>query len=182
MKRLLTPRILCTVLTCLPLLAPATSNAPGTPGTLARNTALQSAPRDDASAVRQLDQGAPVTVLVRNDAWYRVEAKGQQGWVRLYWVRTGGARVQRAAGAPLKGISETLALTQQRQARGQVRAIIGVRGLSDEVLTGAHYNPAQLRVLDTLTVPNSDAAAFAAAAPVHARNVDELGASTSTRR
>jgi hypothetical protein len=96
-------------------------------------------------------------------------------------VRTGGARVQRAAGAPLKGISETLALTQQRTARGQVRATIGVRGLSDEALTGAHYNAAQLRVLDTLSVPNSDAAAFAAAAPLRPRTVDELGAAASTR-
>lgn len=172
--------ILMAGLSCLPLIAVAA------PGALSRKTAMQAEPRDDASALRQLDKGASVEVLSRNGAWYKIDANGQQGWVRLYWVRTGGAHVERAAtgavGQPLHSISDTLSLATARRNRSQIGATMGVRGMSEEDLKAAHYDAAQMTRLDGNAVSNDDASKFAAAGPVRRRSIDELGTGETRSR
>ena len=151
-------------------------------GTLARNESLLAEARDDATSIRSLDKGARVQVLFREGAWYRVDHAGQQGWIRLYWVRTGGAKVQAAAAAPARSIGSSLAAIRARRNQGQVTASLGVRGLSEDELKGAQFDAEQVAKLDTLAVDAADAAKFAAAGPVQGRSVDEIAAARSSRR
>ena len=166
----------------LPMLALVPMLAFATPGTLSRPAALRADPRDSATALQQLDKGASVNVLARDGGWYRVEQDGKRGWIRLYWVRTGGAAVARAAGQPLHGISDTLAAVRARNMQNQIHATIGVRGMSEEDLRAAHYDAAQLAKLDTLAVSSAAARAFAAAGSVRSREVVELQAGLSRTR
>lgn len=161
--------------------APAAPAAP-TSGTLARNEPLRAEARDDATTVQKLDKGAKVQVLFREGAWYRVDHGGQLGWVRLYWVRTGGAKVERANAAPARSIGNSIAAARARRNQGQITASLGVRGLSEEELKGAHYDAEQLAKLDKLAVDTAAAARFAAAGPVTGRDVAEITAGRSSRR
>ena len=170
--------VLATVL-CL-LVAPS---AGATPGTLSRDQPLRAEARDDATGVLKLKKGASVDVLLREGAWYRVDKDGQQGWVRLYWVRTGNATVERASAKPIQSIAETLAAARSRRNRTQISASIGVRGISEEELKGAHYDAAQMQKLDSFAVTTSAAERFAAAGPLQSRSVEELpAAGRSSRR
>jgi hypothetical protein len=170
------------LLGALPALG-AASAATAIDGTLARNESLRAEARDDATSIRSLDKGARVQVLFREGAWYRVDHAGQQGWIRLYWVRTGGAKVQQAAAAaPARSIGSSLAAIRARRNQGQVTASLGVRGLSEDELKGAQFDAEQVAKLDTLAVDAADAAKFAAAGPVQGRSVDEIAAARSSRR
>ena len=162
--------------------ATATATATNIDGTLARREALRAEARDDATSILSLDKGARVQVLFREGAWYRVDHAGQQGWIRLYWVRTGGAKVQAAAAAPARSIGSSLAAIRARRNQGQVTASLGVRGLSEEELKGAHFDAEQVAKLDALAVDAAAAAKFAAAGPVRGRSVDEIAAARSSRR
>ena len=169
------------LLGALPALG-AASAATAIDGTLARNESLRAEARDDATSIRSLDKGARVQVLFREGAWYRVDHAGQQGWIRLYWVRTGGAKVQAAAAAPARSIGSSLAAIRARRNQGQVTASLGVRGLSEDELKGAQFDAEQVAKLDTLAVDAADAAKFAAAGPVQGRSVDEIAPARSSRR
>ncbi len=151
-------------------------------GTLARNEPLRAEARDDATAILKLDKGAKMQVLFREGAWYRVDHGGQQGWIRLYWVRTGGAKVQAAAAAPVRSIGSSIAAARARRNPGQITASLGVRGLSEDELKGAQFDAEQVAKLDALAVDAANAARFAAAAPVRARSVEEIAAARSSRR
>lgn len=175
MTRSSIPRYLLLALACLPMLALAT------PGILSRAASMRADPRDGAAALQQLDKGAAVNVLSRDGGWYRVEYDGKRGWMRLYWVRTGGATVARAVGQPLHGISDTLAAVRARSMQSQIHATIGLRGMSEEDLRAAHYDAAQIAKLDGFAVKAADASAFAASGPVRSRNVAELQTGGSSR-
>jgi hypothetical protein len=166
----------------VPAAAAAAAPAAPTTGTLARNEPLRAEARDDATTVQKLNKGAKVQVLFREGAWYRVDHDGQLGWVRLYWVRTGGAKVERANAAPVRSIADSIAAARSRRNQNQITASLGVRGLSEEELKGAHYDAEQLAKLDKLAVDTAAAERFAAAGPVTGRSVDEITAGRSSRR
>ena len=170
-------KLMLALCTLIPLVASAT------PGTLSRDQVLRAEARDDATIVLKLKKGAAVDVLLREGAWYRIEQNGQQGWIRLYWVRTGNAKVAAAGARPIRSMADTLAAARSRRNRTQISASIGVRGISEAELKGAHYDAAQMQKLDSYAVGTAAAARFAAAGPVQSRSVDELpAAGRSSRR
>ncbi len=176
-RKTLLPKLALALCSLAPLAAGAI------PGTLARDQALHAEARDDATALLKLRKGAAVEVLLREGAWYRVEQNGQQGWVRLYWVRTGNAKVEPAGAKPIRSMADTLAAARNRRNRTQISASIGVRGISEEELKGAHYDAEQMQKLDSFAVTTRAAERFAAAGPVQSRSVDELpAAGRSSRR
>ena len=176
-RKALLPKLVFALCTLMPVAASAT------PGTLSRDQALRAEARDDATIVLKLKKGAAVDVLLREGAWYRVEQNGQQGWIRLYWVRTGSAKVEAAGPKPIRSMADTLAAARNRRNRTQISASIGVRGISEEELKGAHYDAAQMQKLDSYAVTTGAAERFAAAGPVQSRNVDEIpAAGRSSRR
>ena len=169
----------CLLMT-LALLTPLAVSA--TPGTLSRDQALRAEARDDATSVLKLSKGALVDVLARDGAWYRVQQNGQEGWLRLYFVRTGSAKVEAAGAKPVRSIADTLAAARNRRNKTQISAAIGVRGISEEELKGAHYDAAQMQKLDSYAVSMGAAERFAAAGRLQSRTVEELPAAVRSRR
>lgn len=179
--------LVASLLGALPAAGAPVATAASIEGTLARREALRAEPLDDARAILNLEQGARVRVLFREGPWYRVDRGGQQGWIRLYWVRTGGQVAAPAAGQarqsrPRLSIAQAATQRRARRDQGQVTASLGVRGLSEDELKGAHFNAAQMAKLDTLAVDAAAATAFAAAGPLSGRHVDEIGAAGSRSR
>lgn len=160
--------------------SPATAARAATPGTLARDEAMRAQPSAGAAQVVSLRAGTSVEIIERSAGWYRVRHDGKEGWLRLYWVRTGAAR-PRATGQPLRDIAA--GAERLRAPQGQVAAGLGVRGLSEEDLGAARFDAAQLAKLEEIArTTQVDNAGFARAGQLLARQVAELAAALPEAR
>lgn len=165
----------------------ATAATPATPvatattsGTLARDEAMRAQPKADAARVASLGAGTSVEIIERSAGWYRVRHGGKEGWLRLYWVRTGATRA-RPAGQPLRDIAA--GAERLRAPQGQVAAGLGVRGLSEAELGAARFDAAQLAKLEEIArTTQVDNAGFARAGQLQARQVAELVAVQPEKR
>ena len=157
-----TARLLATLL----LATSAGAFAAGT-ATVARDTDLRAKALSDAAVVTALKSGATVTLATRSGAWAQVTtADGKTGWVRLLNLRTSGT---------LKGDSGASSLASLFKTGSSGRSVAtGVKGMSDEELTGATPSTEQVTKLSSLRVTADDARASAGRAGLKAQQVDWL--------
>lgn len=135
--------------------------------TIARDTPLRDKPFNDAAIIAQLNAKAAVSVQSRSGAWARISTPdNKQGYVRLLNLRTTSGQ---------QGASGVGALASVfRTGSSGTSVATGVKGLSEENLTGAEANPAEAEKLATYEATNSQARSAAKRAGLKARTVEYL--------
>jgi hypothetical protein len=118
--------------------------------------------------VGSIGKGAAVEIIGRQGGWVEVQSGKTRGWVRLLSVRAGSGG---AAGA---GIGDVVGVATTRSDPSRVVAVAGVRGLSEEDLKKAAFNPAELAKLEGLGVTEAQASVFASRSGLKATSVAEL--------
>lgn len=163
---------------CCALLALAALPVWAAPGVMLRDDSLRSAPAATAPVLGTVAKGQTVEMLGRQGAWSQIQVGNRTGWVRLLSVR-GGAAAQTDVAGELAGV---LALGTTRRDPGRVVAVAGVRGLSEEELKLAQYDPRQIERLESYAVTQAEAARFAAEAGLARRELAYLPAPQSAAR
>jgi hypothetical protein len=125
-----------------------------------RATELKDRGAADARTVAPLPEGASLTVLERAGGWTRVEAGGQQGWVRVFHLRFPATVQAGESGGVLGSVTSALGFGRERS-KGATMATTGIRGLSPEDLKNASPDPAALARLQSYRADNSAAERFA---------------------
>ena len=114
-----------------------------------------------ARTVANLAEGAPVRVLERGGGWTRVDAGGQQGWVRVFHLRfPATAQASTESGGVLGNVTSALGLGRDRS-KGATVATTGVRGLSPEDLKDASPDTVALAKMQSYRADKSSAERFA---------------------
>lgn len=126
-----------------------------------RATELKDRASPDARTVAPLPEGASLKVLERAGGWTRVEAAGQQGWVRVFHLRFPvTAQAGTDSGGVLGNVTSALGFGRERS-KGATMATTGIRGLSPEDLKNASPDPAALARLQSYRADDSAAQRFA---------------------
>lgn len=148
-------------------LMPALAGAAGDSAIVARDTELREKPLNDAPVVARLTAKSAVVVQARSGAWANVvTGSGKQGFVRLLNLRTSsGAKGESGVGA--------LASVFKTGSSGNSVAT-GVKGLSEEDLTGAEPDAAQAAKLATYKAADKEARDSARLAGLKPQPVDYL--------
>ena len=134
-----------------------------------RATELKDKGGADARTVASLPEGTAVKVLERGGGWTRIEAGGQQGWVRVFHLRF-PAVAQAASSSsanPLSTLGSALGLGGRDTARGSTVATTGIRGLTPEDLKNANPDPAALRRMQSYRADRPAAEQFAREGRLH---------------
>lgn len=157
------------------LLALLTLALAGTPAAaqqfaLERDSPLYAEPRLDAPRVAELKQGIGGEVVGKQGAWINVKTSAGTGWLFSFNVRFQSRGETGDTGGP--GLGRVLAPRQ----RVSVTSTIGVRGLEEEELRQASFNPGQMKQLDGYAVSKQAAEDGARAAGLAQERVDYLGA------
>ncbi len=121
---------------------------------------LRAQPESSAPVLGRLAKGTSVRILANQGGWTRVTADSRGGWVRVLSVRSPAQ-----SGADLAGLIQ--AGTSAPDA-GRVVAVAGVRGLDEEMLKSAAFDPAQIQLLDGYALGRAEAEQFAQAAGLRA--------------
>lgn len=138
-----------------------------TPGTVLRETELKDKPLLDAKTLKKLPAKTGVTVVDRQGGWLRVDAGGQQGWVRLLHVSTQPAG---RAGTAAE-IESAKKIATGRSGGGNVVATTGIRGLSEEQLRTAKPAPEELKKLERYAATVEQAREYARKHTLEARQI-----------
>lgn len=139
-----------------------------------RSTELKERGANDARTLATLPENTPVKVLARGGGWTRVDASGQNGWVRVFHLRF-PASVETSpssssGGGFLSGL--TSALGGGRQTGQATIATTGIRGLSPEDLKNANPDPAALAKAQSYRADKPAAERFAREGKLAAVSVD----------
>jgi hypothetical protein len=140
--------------------------APGAAGVMLREEVLRAAPNAAAESLAKLGKGATVRVLGNDGGWTQVHIAGTTGWVRILSVKS-----DLSATPDLGALAE---VGKRPSDPGRVVAVAGVRGLDEEELKAARYDPEALHLLDTFASTRADAEAFARMAGLSPREVPYL--------
>jgi SH3 domain-containing protein len=126
-----------------------------------RATELKDRAAADARTVSAIAEGAPLKVLERAGGWTRVEAAGQQGWVRVFHLRF-PATVQAGveSGGVMGNVTSALGFGRERS-KSTTLATTGVRGLTPEDLRNSRPDPEALRLLHSFRADTASAERFA---------------------
>lgn len=127
---------------------------------------LRAQPDATAPTLGRLAKGSSVRILASQGGWTRVTADGRTGWVRVLSVRSASQ-----SGADLTGLVKAGTAAPDS---GKVVAVAGVRGLDEESLKSAAFNPAQIQLLDSYALGRAEAEQFAQAAGLRALAVPYL--------
>lgn len=146
-------------------------------GVMLKEETLRATASGTAKSVGTIGKGSAVEILARQGGWTQVRHAGKSGWVRLLSVRK-GASSQTDAGAEVAG---ALAIGTTRYDPSRVTATAGLRGLNEEELRAARFDPGQLQMLDGYAAGASDARQFAAAGGLQARSVKYLPAPAASK-
>jgi hypothetical protein len=138
------------------------------PGSLIRNETLKSQPSASSSTVGSVSKGAAVEIIGREGGWVKIQSGKSQGWVRLLSVRAGSGG---AAGANL---GDVVGVATTKSDPSRVVAVAGVRGLSEEDLKKAAFNPTELARMESYGVTEAQAKAFASQSGLRVTKVAEL--------
>jgi len=157
------------LLVCLLVIIPPVVCMAGEASHAVRDLDALAEPRHDAKVVWKLPRDATFELIQRQNAWAEISYSSQQGWVLFFFLRPGEAAKQNI-GKELGGV---LGLATKRQS-GQVTAVLGVRGITEEQLKGAKHNAEELRMLEALSVPQPVASSFADEAGLNSRELDLL--------
>jgi hypothetical protein len=139
-------------------------------GVMLKQESLRAAASTTASSSGSVSTGASVEILARQGGWTQVRHAGKTGWVRLLSVRKGETSPANV-GADVAG---AVAVGTTHYDPGRVTATAGLRGLNEEDLRAARYDPAQVDQLEGLAVAATEARQFAAAGGLKARTVNYL--------
>ena len=149
--------------------APANAKMAPTPGTVVRATELKDKPAVEAKTLKKLAPQTTLSVLDRQGGWLRVNAQGQQGWVRLLHVST---QPQGARGGSTQDIDAAKRIATGRAGSGNIVATSGIRGLNEEQLRTAAANPEELKKLDGYAATDAQASDYARKQGLAPRRVD----------
>ena len=138
------------------------------PGVALRTCQVMSEPFKDAREVLSLKEGDPVEILRRKGGWLEVSRKGKTGWVRMLYIRRGGASEKVSAVTEASGV---LGMATGRAGTGNVVAATGVRGLDEEELKEAEFNEQELQTLKTYRTSKKQAQEFASQAGLQVQKV-----------
>ena len=140
----------------------------GESGAVVKADELKAEPFRDAKTVGKLTTGDKVEILKKDGGWFQVKSARGSGWVRMLSIRRGEARKGGSDAAELAG------LASGRAGTGRVVATTGIRGLSEEELTAARYNEAELKKAQSYATTRAQAQQFAASGKLAARKVEYL--------
>jgi Bacterial SH3 domain len=149
------------------LFAAATAPA-GEPASALKRAEIRAKPYRDAKQVGSLARGDKVEILRRQGGWYEIKSVKGSGWVRMLNLRR-GAITKRTIDA-----GSVLGLASGRSGTGQIVATTGIRGLTEEKLKQAKFNEAELKKVESFTVSQEAAQAFAAEGKLAAQKVEYL--------
>lgn len=141
----------------------AASKAPQPTGNLSvmlKDDDLRAQPEAAAQALGRLAKGTSVRILASQGGWSRVAADNRTGWVRVLSVRSVAQSSADLAGLVKAGTSAPDS--------GKVVAVAGVRGLDEEMLKSATFNPVEIQRLDGYALGRAEAEQFAQAAGLRA--------------
>lgn len=124
---------------CVALTAVA---AHGEQVTIERDTQLRAEPSLSAQGLATLKQGSRAELLDKRGVWVNVKSGNAAGWIFSFNVRYGERRAESAG----DGFAAAGRMATRQQP--SVVSTIGIRGLTEEDLQKASFNPAELRVLD----------------------------------
>lgn len=137
-----------------------------------RSTDLKDRGAPEAATVRTLPENTEVKVLQRGGGWTRVDAGGQQGWVRVFHLRFPAvAEAGTSASGALSSVTSALGFGRQRVQPTTI-ATTGVRGLSQEDLKNASPDAEALRRLQSFRADQAAAERFAREGKLAEVNVD----------
>ncbi|HET7670874.1 MAG TPA: hypothetical protein VFK84_10735 [Burkholderiales bacterium] len=126
-----------------------------------RATELKERAAADARTVAPLPEGAALKVLERAGGWTRVEAAGQQGWVRVFHLRFPvTAQAGTESGSVLGNVTSALGFGRERS-KGATVATTGIRGLTPEDLKNASPDMAALARMQSYRADKASAERFA---------------------
>ncbi len=147
----------------------STAARAGETGTVIRADSLKSESSGSATSTDKISPGDQVEIIDRQGAWFKVKLRQATGWVRLLSVKRGEA-TKSASG------TDVLKLATGQAGTGQVTAVVGIRGLSEEELKAAKFNPQELSLLKSNSVSAEKAQQFAGAAGLQTRQMEYLPA------
>jgi hypothetical protein len=150
------------------VLCAASASAWAAPGTVLRNEKLYSQPSSGAKVTATVARGTSVNILAKQGGWLRVTAGRSTGWIRLLSVRAG------AGGLGGAGIGDVVGAATTRSDPSRVVAVAGLRGLNEEDLKKAQFNPDELARLQAMGVSPAQARSFAGQAGLAAVSVPAL--------
>ncbi len=127
--------------------------AAASPGQMTRDDTLRAGADAEAAAVGQIARGTSVDILARQGGWTQVGAAGKTGWVRILSVKALGG----AGAGDVAGLVEA---TTTKRDPGKVVSVAGLRGLNEEELKQARFNPGELQRLEQFALPRGEAESF----------------------
>ena len=160
------PRLFRFVLALVSLVAFGIANAEQV--TVDRDSNLMAEPRGDATVVTKLTKGTKVETVGKQSGWLNVKTAKEAGWIPSFNVRFGA---EASGGGADAGAAVGRVFTGQKPA---VVSVIGLRGIDLEDLKQAKFDPQQLALLDSYTVPREQAEQTAAAAGLVSLKLDYL--------
>jgi hypothetical protein len=142
-----------------------------------RATELKERGAPDARTLSSLAENTPVKVLARGGGWTRVEAGGQQGWVRVFHLRFPVSTQTSSSSAGSSVMSSVTSIFGGGRDRSQEATIAttGIRGLSPEELKNANPDPEALKRMQSYRADPSTAQRFAREGKLAERQVDYDG-------
>jgi hypothetical protein len=133
-----------------------------------RNEKLYSQPSSGAKVTATVAKGASVNILAKQGGWLRVTAGRSTGWIRLLSVRAG------AGGLGGAGIGDVVGAATTKSDPSRVVAVAGLRGLNEEDLKKAQFNPDELARLQAMSVSPAQARSYAGQAGLAVVSVPAL--------
>ena len=125
-----------------------------------RATDLKDQGNDQAKTLASLKESTEVKVLQRGGGWTKVEAGGQQGWVKVFHLRfPATATTDSSGGGLLSGITSAIGGRPKSQQAGI--QTVGVRGLSPDELKNASPDAESLKRMQGYTADKPAAERFA---------------------
>ena len=141
-----------------------------------RSTELKDRGAADARTLSTLAENTSLKVLERGGGWTRVDAGGQQGWVRVFHLRFPViAEAGKAGGGNVLGsVTSALGFGRERE-RGATIATTGIRGLSTEELKNASPDNEALRRMQSYRADKPEAQRFARDGKLAESSIDYEG-------
>jgi hypothetical protein len=150
------------------LAAGVASAASAASGTVLRDEKLYTQPSSTAAVAGSVARGTNVTIQTKQGGWLRVTSGKTTGWIRLLSVRAGEGGLGGA------GIGDVVGAATTKSDPSRVVAVAGLRGLNDEDLKKAKFNPEELARMDAQGVSAAQAKAFAGQSGLAAIRLPEL--------
>jgi hypothetical protein len=133
------------------------------------NRATDLKDKADGATLKSLPENTEVKVLQRAGGWTKVDAGGQQGYVRVFHLRF-PATAESTSGSS-SGLASVLGFGRQRSQSTTI-ATTGIRGLSQEDLKNSNPDPEALKRMHSYRADTASASNFAREGKLAATRVD----------